>query len=166
MGGEEQNRCSTRAALMVRAVLDTTTLATFTTAGEKSLMRILAHRWLIEEAFQAVISAYIYAELEGVLHKKYFQSRLTHEQIIAYLQTVKESSTLVTLYSSIRGVAPHAKDDPVIATAIDGNAQYIVTGDKAFERIRLIQSGIRIMSPVDFLHELDKTNRLRQEQAA
>ncbi len=154
---------------MIRAVFDTTLLASIATAGrvEKSgTIKRLSECWLLNEEVEVILSEYIYAELERVLQKKYFQARLTPEYVTQYLQEVRESSTIITLKSLLVGYAPHPKDDPIIATAYDGKAGYIVTGDKAFQRIHLDVRGIRVISPAGFLYELESMQQTKRVKLA
>jgi predicted nucleic acid-binding protein len=82
---------------MVRAVLDTTILASIATSCKVSRIKEIADLWLLHAECEVVLSTYIYTEFEGVLQKPYSQSRLTQEEIKNYLQTVRESSTFVKI---------------------------------------------------------------------
>jgi predicted nucleic acid-binding protein len=53
----------------------------------------------------------------------------------------------------VRGVATHWQDDRVIATALAGSADYLVTGDKELLRLKSYRT-VRIVSPLEFLEIL------------
>lgn len=63
-------------------------------------------------------------------------------------------AVIVPLSTVVRGVATHASDDLVIATAVSGSADYLVTGDRDL-RLRVREyGGVAIVSPAEFLEIL------------
>lgn len=50
----------------------------------------------------------------------------------------------------LSGVATHPEDDLVLATALSGSAEVLVTGDKQLIRLGRIEQ-VAIMSPREFL---------------
>lgn len=50
----------------------------------------------------------------------------------------------------VAGVATHPEDDLVLATAISGSADYLVTGDRQLRQLGSFQ-GVVIVSPRTFL---------------
>lgn len=57
---------------------------------------------------------------------------------------------LVAVTSQIAGIASHAEDDLILATAIDGHADYLVTGDAHLRKLEIVR-GVAIVSPREFL---------------
>jgi len=57
--------------------------------------------------------------------------------------------------SGILGVAADTEDDLVLATAISGSAEYLVTGDKPHQALQNYQS-VAIISPRAFLDVLNE----------
>ncbi|MCA9876779.1 MAG: hypothetical protein KC442_03325 [Thermomicrobiales bacterium] len=55
---------------------------------------------------------------------------------------------------SISGIASHAEDDAVIATALSAHCKYVVTGDKRL-RDRVSYRGTLLLSPRQFLEVLE-----------
>ncbi len=53
------------------------------------------------------------------------------------------------------GVTAHAEDDLVLATAISGNAEFLVTGDMALRAVETYR-GVTILTPREFLDMLDR----------
>lgn len=56
--------------------------------------------------------------------------------------------------STVRGVATDLEDDLVIATAVAGAAEYLVTGDNGLLAVESFQD-VSIVSPREFLELLD-----------
>ena len=50
----------------------------------------------------------------------------------------------------VRGVATHPEDDLVLATAVSGQVDYLVTGDRQILRLGMYE-GVTIISPAAFL---------------
>ena len=75
-----------------------------------------------------ISSVQMLAELEDVLHRNKFQ--LTDGQIADYLSLIISGSTVLDIadYPKIRKADPD--DDVVLASALEGEADYLVTGDK------------------------------------
>ncbi|MGH2398306.1 MAG: putative toxin-antitoxin system toxin component, PIN family [bacterium] len=90
----------------------------------------------------------IIAEFEGVLRRgrimrKY--AHITHETILARVAALRAGAVLVTLIDVPRVVSEDPDDDIVIACALAGNAEYIVSRDKHLLRLGSHQ-GIPIIS--------------------
>jgi putative PIN family toxin of toxin-antitoxin system len=142
----------------MRVVLDANVLASFLMAGKDSTTREMVKRCMFQE-FEVVLSAYIQNELVGVLHKPYFQKYLSEQEKQEYLQIVKERSIFIDVRTSIVGVAPEPKDDPVICAAIDAQASHILTRDIPFiNKGALIWKwyAIDVISPEEFLKILQR----------
>ena len=103
--------------------------------------------------FQLIISEHILTNLQRALAKTYFQRRLTAAEIRAFLTLLRQEATLAPIIVPVHGVAPDAEDDLVLATAMSGQADYLVTGDAAFRDLQTYR-GIRIVSPRAFLEIL------------
>ena len=75
-----------------------------------------------------VSSVQMLAELEDVLHRDKFQ--LTDGQITDYLSLVISGSTVLNVADYPEVIRADPDDDVVLASALEGEADYIVTGDK------------------------------------
>lgn len=136
---------------MIAATLDANVLVsgfagfalTESTPGE--LMR----RWRAA-AFLVVLSEPIIDEFERALAKPYFSKRLSAERRAADVALLREEARVVELHTRVVGVAADPADDMVIATAVDGGADYLVTGDRALLDVRAYR-GISIVSPRHFV---------------
>ena len=73
------------------------------------------------------------AELEEVLSRKKFE--LTRGQVEEYLKLVINGTHLINVTVCLEVVLEDPDDDIVLATASEGDADYIVTGDKHLLRL-------------------------------
>jgi putative PIN family toxin of toxin-antitoxin system len=133
---------------MIRVVLDTNVLAPGAIASQGVVAGIM-DAWRAD-AFTLVFSAPIGVELVRTLLKPYFAGRLTTAAIMAYLALLVTRSEIVTVTSQITGVASHPEDDLILATALDGRADYLVTGDAQLQKLKTFR-GVAIVSPREFL---------------
>ncbi len=109
---------------MLRVVLDTNVLVSATISNGRSrelLRRGMANR------FSIIISDLILQELESVLSRSEF--KIGKEEINMIILTLKGSSEFVRVTSKLEAVKADPKDDMIIETAYDANADMIVSGD-------------------------------------
>lgn len=52
---------------------------------------------------------------------------------------------------------PHAEDDPILATAVSGHAEYLVTGDRSLRRRVPAYRGVRLVTAREFAELLADT---------
>jgi predicted nucleic acid-binding protein len=71
------------------------------------------------------------------------------------MMLLRTDAEVTSLTISISDTAPHHHDDPVIATAVNGAASYLVTRDHALLDLRNVEN-VAIVSPRDFLDILDR----------
>ncbi len=140
---------------MIRAVVDTNVLVSALISAS-GYPREIERRWRKDE-FTLVISPGIIDEVSRVLrlpriHQKY---RLAGSDIQAFILALLYHGESVAGRLVLEGVAPDPGDDKVISCAVEGNADFIVTGDKALQQ--LDQYGdIRIISAEAFIRVLDE----------
>lgn len=103
--------------------------------------------------FVLIVSEHVLSELEGTFAKPYFRRRMSSDQQARALSLLRADAVMVTISASIRGVASHPSDDLVLATAVSGRADYLVTGDIELRRLSPFR-GIVILSPRAFLDVL------------
>lgn len=115
---------------MITAVLDTNVLL----AGFAGVLiptstpgRILAS-WMAGH-FQLLISDPLFDEVARNIVKPYFRRRLTASQIAANLALLANEAHFIAITVPVSGVATHPEDDLILATAVSGGADYLVTGD-------------------------------------
>jgi uncharacterized protein len=138
----------------VRVVLDTNVLvsAVLTPAGDAAaILQAATHGHV-----KLVTSLELLAELFDVLTRPKLQPlhRLTVQQLKRYLRHLKKFSELVSI-SAIPDISSDPDDNIVFATAVDGQAEYIVSGDtKHVLPVKQFQ-GIQVLSPRAFRDLLD-----------
>lgn len=132
----------------MRVVLDTNVLASGAITSTGTLASIL-DAWA-DGVFDLVISHELLAELARTLEKPYFSSRLPEQHRAGFLRSIHASSTVTPLLIHTTGVATHPEDDLILATAVSGQADYLVTGDSKLQALGAYQEVV-ILSPRDFL---------------
>lgn len=95
-------------------------------------------------------SEHVFAEVERALARPYFAKKTTAADRAAYMALLRREAFLVTPRTKVEGVASHPEDDAVLAGALDGDARYLVSGDRALRALGAFR-GIQIVSPRDFL---------------
>ena len=136
---------------MVRAVLDTNILvsALLTPKGEAAaILRDLPR-------FTLCLSDEILVEVEGVLARDRIRRRypLRDEDVAGYLERLRQVAVLALPQEAVTGVSRDPDDDRVIACAVVGRADVIVSGDK--DLLTLKQVGrIPILTATEFLGRL------------
>jgi uncharacterized protein len=141
---------------MPRAVLDSSVLisAFLTPKRLPSAVLDAAERG----AFVLCLSPVILEETRASLLRKTKRIRRYYsypdERIAAYIEGLAAQAELVSDLPDIRAVPNDPKDDPIVATAVAGKADYLVTGDKAHLLPLKEYQGIRIVSPREFVELL------------
>ena len=135
---------------MTRVVVDTNVLASaaLRVREDSSVVRVI-DLWL-DRKFELVISSHIRREIATTLHSPYFVARISVETREAFLADLDTLAVRVTLIRTVSQVATHVEDDFILATALNANADYLVTGDKALLELGTFE-GTRIVSAADFV---------------
>jgi len=94
--------------------------------------------------FSLILSDVIIAEVEHTFTKPYFQHTMPADDRDAFLQLLRRRALLTPLTVSVTGIATHPEDDQVLATALSGNAQLVVTGDYKLVRLKQYRSLILV----------------------
>ena len=103
--------------------------------------------------FTLVQSDPLVAELDRTLANPYFTQRLPEAERQAFLALVRRRAVIIPLTVTVSGIATHAEDDVVLATALSGNAQFVVTGDHKLLTLKSYQ-GLILLSVHEFLATL------------
>lgn len=105
---------------------------------------------------ELVVSMPLIAEYERVLRYPHIsvRLRLTDDGLRKSIQKFRDRGTLVEPDAETRVVTADPDDDVVVATAVAGNADYIVSGDKHLLELSE-HNGIRIVTPAVFLAILE-----------
>ena len=111
-----------------------------------------------QRRFDLVESAPIFEELERTLAKPYFTQHFGPTDARQALNFVSEGAYFVSELPAVQGVATAPADDLILATAIAGEANHLVTGDGQLRDLGNRQ-GVRILGPRDFLDWLAANER-------
>jgi putative PIN family toxin of toxin-antitoxin system len=133
---------------MTRVVLDANVLVSGF-PDSASVPGILIEFWLVRR-FNLVISEHILDGISRAWNKDYFRFRFKEEQAATALELHRDRAMMVVPADTVRNVADDEEDDLVLATAIAGSADYLVTGDKGLLRIGSFE-GVTILDPRAFL---------------
>ena len=129
---------------MIRAVLDTNILVSATLVSEGHPARIV-DLWE-KRRFVLLFSSLLLEEVQEAL--RYPRIRRRHgwseEEIDAYVNRLTEMAILTTGQLRVSVVPQDPDDDVLVACAIEGEADFLVTGDQhllslgSYERIQIV----------------------------
>lgn len=68
---------------------------------------------------------------------------------------LRSAAIVTALTVEVTGVATHPEDDLILATAVAGDATYLVTGDCKLRAVGTFR-GVSILSPREFLDQLSQ----------
>ncbi|MCL5884151.1 MAG: putative toxin-antitoxin system toxin component, PIN family [Deltaproteobacteria bacterium] len=100
---------------------------------------------------EVLVSEEILSELERVLRKRF---RWTESDIREFSDELREIGTLVDCGAGNIEFSPDPGDAKILACAVAGKADVIVTGDKKHLLPKKKFRGIPILSPADFLDRM------------
>lgn len=132
---------------MIRAVIDTNVLiSAFVVYGKprKILDRVFAGK------VRLLTSPAILAEFEEVISRNKFG--FTRPQVQRIVSLIIRAAEMIEPKTKIVFVAEDPDDDKVLECAVDGNAEYIITGDKHLLKIKKYKK-IKIVNPNTFLRK-------------
>jgi len=133
-----------------KAVLDTNILVSAFITPRGTPAKLL-HAWR-EEQFDLVTSPPILVELQEALCRPKIQIRyhLSLEDIHNFLILLASATVLVPGTTTVSAPIQDPEDLMVLATAIESQAAYLVTGDKELLHLERFQS-VHIITPSAFL---------------
>jgi len=103
---------------------------------------------LTVDSIELVLSEPILNELEDVLTRDEVKNRFsyTNRDIKRIVRTLEEAARIVPVKSKFTVVREDSKDDMVLNAALDGKADYIVSGDRHLLKLDSFR-GIKIVKP-------------------
>jgi putative PIN family toxin of toxin-antitoxin system len=139
--------------MAVSAVVDTNVLVSGLVAPPGQPRQIL-DAWL-EEGFTLVTSLYLVEELVHVLAYPRIAKRLRLDEaeLATLLAALLSRARVVPGRLHLPGVTRDPKDDAVVACAVEGEADYIVSGDQDLLTLGKYR-GIQIVRPREFVEIL------------
>ena len=135
---------------MKKVVFDTNVLISAVLVKEGISAKLIKH----SEPFEVVTSEEILTELLEKLQLPRIKDKYKFSDALIgeYISTLRKDSTVVSVFTQV-SVVRDTNDNMVLACAIDGKADYLVTGDKDLLDIGTYQ-GVIIISPAEFLQIL------------
>ena len=141
---------------MIRAVLDTNILVSATLVSEGHPARIV-DLWE-KRQFVLLLSPLLLEEVQEVL--RYPRLRRRHgwsdEEIDAYVNRLTEMAVFTAGQLKVSVVSQDPDDDVLIACALEGKADFLVTGDQHLLSLESYE-GIQIVAPARFWQHLRST---------
>jgi putative PIN family toxin of toxin-antitoxin system len=132
----------------VRVVADTNILVSALLFGGPPEQVFLAG---LRGEIQLLISLSLLKELEKVLKEKF---KLNIHLVREIIEEVREVAEIVDVSSHIKVISYPDEDNRVLECAVDGKADFIVTGDTRHILPLKEYGGIKILSPSEFLKHL------------
>src|SRR5438046_2290050 len=138
---------------MIRVILDTNVVISATILQHGISAGIL-RSWRVP-SFELVSCPSLLDEITEKLHLPRIRNkyRLTDEQIDGLLLEMRQSGIIVPGTAAVDPMPPDADDTMLFAAAIESDADYIVTGDKALLQFAWNGPG-RVVSPRQFWEEI------------
>jgi putative PIN family toxin of toxin-antitoxin system len=100
-----------------------------------------------------VVSEPILMELAETWRDPYWAARFPSDESKAAIDLLRDMALVTPLTVEVAGVATHPEDDLILATAVSGGADYLVTGDRKVLAIGAF-GNVTIFSPRAFLTRL------------
>jgi putative PIN family toxin of toxin-antitoxin system len=138
---------------MLRAVLDTNVIVSGTISNHGTPFQVL-EGWRRGE-FATIVSEPILQEIERVFHYPRIKDRrhLTDQDIDNILQLLRRYGLNTPAEIRIEAIIEDPGDEKFVVAAIEGGADYIVSGDRHLKALNSYRQ-IRIVSPSEFVQIL------------
>ena len=139
----------------IKAVIDTNIFVSGIISSKGSSRRIL--ELAKEEVFKTVTAASINKEILSVLHREhiYIKYNLNEEIIDDIAAFLYEGTILVEGTHEVSKISKDPADDKFISCGVEGEADYIVSGDEHLLNLKHYR-GIQIISAKNFLKILNE----------
>jgi putative PIN family toxin of toxin-antitoxin system len=135
---------------VIRAVLDTNIIVSGMIVPQGVPFRLIeAAR---SQHFALVTSTVLVTEVLRTLARDRIRRKyhIGQDDLIRLRELLERETVMTILTDQVSGVATHPEDDLILATAISGRADYLVTGDRQLQRLGSY-CNVSIVSPRDFL---------------
>lgn len=140
---------------MLRAVVDTNVLVSGTISAEGFPARVV--NALLDRKFLLVTSEYLLSEYQAVMQRPRIANKYRGiaERLNDILVFLRAEGIAVDPTALPPGTVRDTKDSPVLACAVDGKAEYLVSGDSDLQSLGTFQ-GVQVVSPRQFVEEVMK----------
>jgi putative PIN family toxin of toxin-antitoxin system len=141
---------------MIRAVLDTNLLVSYLLTHRPPIAALIDNH-LAQDHFVLLTAPALLAELDRVLAYPKLQRYYTDEERTRFVALVMALSEVVDLPETIPRICRDPDDDRVIACAVVGESDLIVSGDDDLLTLKRV-GGIPIVTAAQFLEMLEEGN--------
>ena len=141
---------------MIRAVFDTNLLVSYLLTHRPPVATLIDHH-LAQDDFLLVTAPELLAELDRVLTYPRLQQYYTEADRTRFVALVMALSEIVDLPETIPHICRDPDDDRVIACAVVGQADVIVSGDDDLLTLGRV-GDIPILTAAQFSHLLEQTH--------
>lgn len=140
---------------MIKAVLDTNILISGFIIKQGACAKIIDT--LREKYFLLITSDGLLLEFSRAVHypRIWDKYKLSKQEVKDYFQALEEGGEVVCPKKVPKVIPEDPSDDIVLATAVEGKADYLVSGDQHLLKLKKYK-GIRILSPAKFVKILGK----------
>jgi putative PIN family toxin of toxin-antitoxin system len=134
---------------LLKVVFDTNVyISAILTSGTP---RVVLLESLKREEIRILISEPILSEIERILRLKI---RRPYGEIMTILIAIRQNTTLISPELEVSVIAEDEADNRIVECALQGKAQYIVSGDHHILSLKEYR-GMKILSPTEFLREVE-----------
>jgi putative PIN family toxin of toxin-antitoxin system len=149
---------------MIRVVLDANVVVSGIITPEGTPGQIL--RAALESQFHLVLSSSILEEIERVLRYPHIAKRHAwpQEKIRLFIQELRNTAVLTPGDLVMDVITADPSDNKYLACALEGRADYIVSGDDHLLALRRFQDVIPILTPREFLAILPETEEEKESR--
>jgi uncharacterized protein len=129
--------------------------------GESTITRIIEAAF--ENKYTLLLPQEVIAEMDKKLtEKKYLATHISNEDAMEFTELLKTvAEEIPTITDEIPAVSQDKKDDYLIAYAVVGRADYLVSGDEVLQRIKEVEK-VKVVSPAEFLIILLEKDQVRK----
>ncbi|MGC2434822.1 MAG: putative toxin-antitoxin system toxin component, PIN family [Desulfobaccales bacterium] len=141
---------------MIRAVFDTNVFisalfnpkrppAQLLELALQGKIRLIVSPQLMEEIDRLLT----YPKIKNLLKKR----KIAPREVLESLSKILQVAVLTPGELAVAAISPDPADDMILAAAVEGNADFIISGDKHLLNLRNYQ-GIKMVTPAEFLASL------------
>ncbi len=137
----------------IRAVLDTNVIVSGIISPHGVPRKVI--EMAVEEIFDVITSPSINREVLSVLHRDYIYKKyhLNEKTIEAIASFLYEGTIMVSEELQITKIEKDPDDNKFLSAAIEGKANYIVSGDEHLLSLKKYK-GIQVVNPGEFIEKI------------
>jgi len=141
----------------MRVVIDANIFVSFLLTRGETISSVF-DLWIKNE-FVLLVTEEIILEISQVINRLLADKLIEASQGYSLLRRLRKESQMVTVVSQVN-VSPDKKDNRYLAAALDGQADFLVTGDRKHLLPLKKFHQTKIVSPKEFVNLLKSTNKL------